>query len=189
MKPASGLAPSQSRKGHTKHLPKQSQDQYSTVALLWLLLLIMNKFLEFSRDYGYPDVLISFCWHSLNFQRACLPEMVSSSSDLKLCHYYYYSNMAANRKPHGKQCNSSQRAQRIIYGNVYLCNIHNFTCDQRAGTPSPTTQCGYLQPAEAIIMTILHWECLKGGWCQAHTMLSSSHGWQEGHNLSPTHLA
>lgn len=84
---------------------------------------------------------------------------------------------------------SSQRAERIIYGQVYLCNTHNFMCDQRAGVCSPTIQSGYLQQAEAIIMRILLQECLKGGWCQAHTMLSSSHGWQEGHNLSATHLA
>lgn len=141
IKSASGLAPSQSRKG-TYQAVSKTKSRPKNAALLWLLLLIMKKFLEFSRGYGYPDALVSFCWHSLNFQRACLPQMVFSSSDLKLCHYCYYSNMATNRKPQGKQCSSSHSAQRIIYGNVHLCNIHIFMRDQRAGAHSPTTQCG-----------------------------------------------
>lgn len=127
------------KNGHTKQLPEQSQDRCLPAALLWLLLLIMHKFLELSRGYGYSDVLVSFCWHLLNFRRTCLPQMVSSSSDSKLCPYYYYCSMTTNRKPQGKWHSSSHRTQRIILCNVYLCNTHNFMCDQRAGECSPTS--------------------------------------------------
>lgn len=47
-----------------------------TCCSAWLLLLITHKFLELSRVYGYLDILISFHWHFLHFQRTCLPQVV-----------------------------------------------------------------------------------------------------------------
>lgn len=164
--------------GHTKQLPKQSQGQCSPAALLWLLLLIMHKFFELSRSYGFPDVLVSL---------ACL----RWSLPLLIWSYVITITTATWQQTESPKASGAahHRAERIIHGNVYLCNTHSIMCDQRAGARPPTTQCGYLQPAEAIIMTILLRECLKGGRCQAHTLLSPSHGWQEGHNLSATPLA
>lgn len=130
------------KNGHSKQSPKESRDQCSPATLLWLLLLIMHKFLELSRVYGYLDVLVSFRWHLLNFQRTRLPGVVFSS-DLDLRHYYY--NTATNREPQGRQSSSSHRAQSIIH-DVYLFNTHNILCDQRAGAgslASSTTQCDY----------------------------------------------
>lgn len=137
----------------------------------------MHKFLELSRVYGYLDVLASFCWHLLNFQRTCLPQVVFSS-DLELHHYYC--NTATNREPQGKQSSSSHRAQKIKHDNVYLCNTHNILWNERAGmgsSGSPTTQCEYLQPAQTIISSMLLWECLQGGWGWAHIChLPFAHG-------------
>lgn len=189
MKPASGLVPSQSRKWTYQAVAKTKQrPMFNCCSALFTAMNYAQIPWTF-KGLWITDVPVSFCWHSLNFQRTCLPQIVSPSSDLTLCHDYYYSNTATNRKPQCKQCSSSQSGQRIMYGNVYLCNTHNSMCDHRAGARSPNTQHGSLQPVEAIIMTILLWKRLKGRWCQAHTMLSSSHGWQEGHNLSATHLA
>lgn len=46
-----------------------------TCCSAWLLLLITHKFLQLSRVYGYLDILISFPWHFLNFQRTTLPQV------------------------------------------------------------------------------------------------------------------
>lgn len=144
----------------------------------------------------------------LNSQRICLPQVVFSSSDLELHHYYR--NTTTSREPQGKQSSSSCGAQRIRHDTGYLCNTHNILCDQRAGvgsSGSPVTQHDYLQPARAVIMPVLLWECLQGrqsfsgnAWillweclqgrgCQTHTVPPPSRGWQDERNLSATPLA
>lgn len=165
------------KNGFTKQLPKQSQDKCSPAALLWLLLFIMHKFLELSMGYGWCPSFILLAFTQLS-------KDLPASDGLSL--FWFKAMPLILLQQHGNKQKaprqvSSQPAQRIIHGNVYLCYTHNSMCDQRAGARPPTTQCGCLQPAEAIIMMRLLQQCLKGGWCQAHTMLSSSHGWQEGH--------
>lgn len=189
MKPASGLAPSQSRKwtyqavAKTKPRPMfnccsalltainyaQIPWTFKGLCIPWDPSFILLALTKPTKDLSASDGLFLFWFEVMS---------------------WLLLQQHGNKQEAPRQAvQATHRVQRIIYGNVYLCNTHNFTCDQSAAARSPTTQCGYLQPVEAIIMMILYRECLKGRWCQAHTMLFSSHSWQEDHNPSATHLA
>lgn len=138
-----------------------------TCCSAWLLLLITHKFLELSRVYGYLDILISFHWHFLHFQRTCLPQVVVfwfGATALLLWQGQQTGSPAASRAARPAEL-------RGLDAIMFLCNTQNILCDQRAGagsSGSPSTQCGYLS------MPILLWECLRGGWCWARSQPTPS---------------
>lgn len=126
--------------GHTKQLPKQSQGQCSPAALLWLLLLIMHKFFELSRSYGFPDVLVSL---------ACL----RWSLPLLIWSYVITITTATWQQTESPKASGAahHRAERIIHGNVYLCNTHTASCvtkgQGRVPQPHSVATCNQQKPS------------------------------------------
>lgn len=160
MKSASGLAPSQSRKG-TNQAVSKTKPRPTTAALLWLLLLIMNKFLAFSRGYGYPDDLV-FILVALTKLSKGLP----ASDGLFLFWSYVITISTATWQQTGSpKANSAAhpRALKGLYMVMFICATYKTSCVTKGQGRIP--QPHSVEPAEAIIMTILLWECLKGGWC------------------------